>query len=121
MTLDTKARATSQRLIARFGKSISFTSVTDGAYNPATGSAMPTEVIFGIKAIIEQFGRYGEAFSAGLIREGDRKITFAALGLPFTPKPGDKVTFDGDTLTVLTATPTYSGEMVALYMVHGRK
>ena len=121
MTLDVTARATALRLIAKFVKGVSYTSVTDGTYDPATSSVSPSEVVVSLKAIIEEFGRYGDGYSSGLIRAGDKKVTFAASGLTFVPKQGDKVAFDGDTLTVLNVTPTFSGELVAIYMVHGRK
>lgn len=121
MTLDIKARATALRLIAKFGKSVAYTTVSAGTYNPATGSVVSTGSTSTVKAVIEDYKLYGEAFTAGLIRAGDRKITFAASGIAFNPKTGDKVTFDGDVYEVLDVTPTYSGEQIALYAVHGRK
>lgn len=121
MTLDVKARATALRLIAKFGKAVSYVSVTDGAYDPETGSVTPVETANSIKALIESYSLRGDGFTSGLIREGDRKITFAASGIAFTPKAGDKVTFDSETFAVLNVGPTYSGELVAIYAVHGRK
>ena len=122
MTLDVKARALALRLIGKFGKSVTYTTVATGSYSPATGAVALSEVAYIIKAVIELFGRhYGDGFMTGLVLEGDRKISFAAQGLAFVPKPGDKVTFDGDTFTALAVSPVYSGELVALYAVHGRK
>lgn len=121
MTLDVKARATALRLIAKLGKAVSYVSVTDGVYDPATGSVVPTEAASSIKAVIESYKMMGDGFTSGLIRESDRKITFAASGITFTPKTGDKVTFDTETFAVLSVDPTYSGDLVAIYAVHGRK
>ena len=52
MTLDVKARATAVRLIAKFGKAVSYVSVTDGVYDPATGAVTPTETTSSIKATL---------------------------------------------------------------------
>ena len=121
MTLDVKARATALRLITKFGKAVSYVSVTDGVYDPATGAVSPTEVSSSIKALIVSYSLRGDGFTSGLIREGDRKITFAASGIVFSPKVGDKVSFDSETFAVLNVSPTYSGELVAIYTVRGRK
>ena len=123
MTLDVKARATALRLIAKLGKTVGYISVADGIYDPATGAAVPTEVTYGVKAIVEDFTyrNAGAGFSAGLVREGDKKITIAASGLTFTPKAGDKFTVDSVVFEVLNTRQTYSGELIALFDIHGRK
>lgn len=121
MTLDTKARATALRLVAKYGKSVTYISLSDGTYDTSMGAATPVETSYTIKAVIEPYKAHSDGFSSGVVREGDRKISFAASGLAFTPKAGDKITVDGESLAVLRTTPIYSGELVALYYVHGRK
>lgn len=123
MTLDARARATAARLMAKYAKSVTYTSMVAGAYNPATGTVTQTETAYPIKALIEDFGfrNAGAGFVLGLIREGDKQITIAALGLAFVPQTGDKVTSDGVTYTATNIKATYSGELVALYIVHGRQ
>ena len=123
MNLDVTARATALRLIARLGKTAGYISVTDGIYNPATGAAVPTETTYSVKAIVEEisYRSVGAGFMAGLVREGDKKIIVAASGVTFTPKTGDKFNVDGVIYEVLNFRTTYSGELVALFEVHGRR
>ncbi len=121
MTMDVKARATALRLIAKFGKGVTYTSVSDGTYSPDTGSVTPSETPSSIKALISAYDKHGDGFASGAVRESDRKVMFAASGLTFTPKQGDKVTIDSDVFTVLDVKQIYSGELVAIYELHGRK
>jgi hypothetical protein len=123
MTLDITARALALRLIAKNGKSITYIDVIDGVYDPATGSAAPTETSYQLKGIVEDYSyrSAGAGFAAGLVREGDKHITIAASGLVFTPQAGDRVTVDGTTYAALNVKAVYSGELVAIYEVHGRQ
>ena len=123
MTLDARARATALRQILKYGKTLVYTVMTDGVYDPATGTATPSETTYTIKAVVEDYSyrSAGAGFQAGLIRDGDKQITIAAQGLLFIPKAGDKINVDGTIYTALNLKSTYSGEQIALYVVHGRQ
>jgi hypothetical protein len=123
MTLNTRARATALRLIDKYGKTVTYTHAVDGVYDPATGSAAPTETTYTIKAVVEDYTlrQAGAGFQSGLIRDGDKQITIPAQGITFTPLAGDKVTVDGITYTALNIKVTYGGEDAAIHVVHGRQ
>ena len=121
MTLDVKARSTASRLIAKFGKSVTHTSITTGTYDPATGSSSLTSAAASVRAVVEDYSLQasGAAFQSGLIISGDKKITMAAQGA-VKPKPGDTFTVDGVVYAIVRVTETWSGELVALYECQGR-
>lgn len=114
--LDTKFRALSNRLIDKYGKSVTLTSVTNGAYNPATGTSAKTTATSTVKAIVEDYSLHssGVGFQTGLIKAGDKKVTIAALGIT-KPKPSDTVTIDAVVWNIVRVVETWSGEQIAVY------
>jgi len=122
--LDTRARATVLRLLQKYGKSITYTSVADGVYDPASGTTSAASLTFTLKAMVEDytFRSSGGSFDRGdLVRHDDKRATIAASGLTFTPKAGDRVTVDGVDFVVANVKPNYSGERVASWDVHIRE
>ena len=117
---DTRARATALRMIAKYGKAITFTSITAGSYDPATGAATPTSAAVTIKAVVDDYSA-GAIFQAGgMILSGDKKFTIAASALTTKPKPGDTITLDSVVFALTRITETWSGEQIALYECQGR-
>ena len=114
--LDTKFRALSNRLIDKYGKSVTLTSVTNGAYNPATGTSAKTTATSTVKAIVEDYNLHssGVGFQTGLIKAGDKKVTIAALGIT-KPKPSDTITIDTVAWNIVRVVETWSGEQIAVY------
>jgi hypothetical protein len=114
--------ATALRLLTKYGKSVTFTRVTQGAYDPATSTAPTTTTSTAVKALVEDYNKQtdGAAFVNGLVLEGDKKVTVAATALGFTPTPGDQVGFDGGVLTVKNVKATFAGEVAATYELHVR-
>lgn len=121
--LDIKARALAQRLVSKYGKSIVYSDTADGTYDPNTSTSTPGSTSYPIKGIVEDysFRTAGAGFTAGLLREGDKQITLAALDVVFLPQAGDKITVDGAIYTAMNVKNTYSGELVAAYVVHARQ
>lgn len=119
MTLDTRARATADKLLDKFGKSITLTSIVEGSYDPATGDmGAGTTTSTTHTAIIKDYN--GIDFISGVVQAGDRKIMIAALGAP-TPQPADKVTIDSEVYQVIAVRYVWSGELPALYELQVRK
>jgi len=114
--LDAKFRALSDKLIDKYGKSVTLTSVTNGAYNPATGTSAKTTATSTVKAIVEDYSLHssGVGFQTGLIKAGDKKVTIAALGIT-KPKPSDTVTIDAVVWNIVRVVETWSGEQIAVY------
>ena len=121
MTLDAKMRPLATKLVAKNGKSVTLTSITVGAYDPATGAATPTSTPATVKAVVSDYStrRDGAGFTAGLILSGDKKFSIAAEGIT-KPKPGDTITLDGVVYAVVRVTETWSGELVALFDIQAR-
>lgn len=115
MTLDATARATAQRLLKQFGKDCAIVRVTEGEYDPATGSASTTETTYPIKAYLDQPNR--QELAGGLVTVGDEVAIFAALGLAIEPQLLDKLTVDGTDRTIKMVSRTWSGAQVALWRV----
>jgi len=115
--LDTRFRALATRLINKYGKSITLTSVTTGSYNPATGSVTNTTSAASVKALVED---YKTGFADGLVKIGDKKFTVAAIDLSSSPKPGDTITLGSATYSVIRVIETWSGEQIASYELQGR-
>lgn len=119
MTLDTRARATADKLLDKFGKSVTLTSIIEGSYDPTTGemgAGATTSTMH--TAIIKDYN--GIDFISGVVQAGDRKVMIAALGAP-TPQPADKITIDNEVYQVISVRYIWSGELPALYEMQVRK
>ena len=116
--LDKTARRAALSLIAKYGKSITLTTVTAGAYNPSTGVSTPTEVAATVKAIIEEYN--GWAIANNLVEAGDKKVSIAASALAARPSPTDKLTIDGKIYTIVSVKAYSSGTQDALYELQAR-
>ncbi len=119
MTLDTKARATSDRLIGKFGKSVTLTRVVEGTYDPSTGDmAAGSTTTQTVAALVKDFN--GIELLSGAIQAGDRKVSIAALNAT-EPQIGDTMTVDTLVYNVLAVKSIWSGEKVAIYELQVRK
>lgn len=115
MTLDTKARATAQKLLAKFGKTCAFKSVTTGAYDPATGAIGSTFTTYIVKLYLDQPNKTD--LQGGMVTTNDQVAIFAATGLPVAPELNDLITLDGRDQVVKMVSRVWSGEKVAMWRV----
>ena len=120
MTQDATARATAERLIARFGKAITLRRAAR-TYDPATGKTTDTTQDFLVK--ISPPDRFRENLVDGeLVRSGDLQAFMAAKGAPVVPEQTtDKAIIDGVPWTLVRVDPVFSGEQAAFYTLHMRK
>lgn len=120
-SLDTKFRKLATDLIAKNGKSVTYTSITAGGYNPASGSSGSTAIAVTVKVLVEDYSLHssGAGFSTGLILSGDKKFSIAAVGLT-KPKPGDTITLDGVIFIIVRVTETWSGELISIFECQAR-
>jgi hypothetical protein len=111
---------TADELLAEFGQACSLGSVTDGAYDPATGEAAPATTTHAITAAIFA---YPQRFVDGtLIRVGDKRALVSPVGLTVDPKPGDTLTdAAGKVYQVIDAKPTAPAGTVVLWTLQVRK
>ncbi len=119
MTFDATARATAERLIRDFGKSVTLLRVTR-AYDPATGKTADTVEEFAAKVSPPE--RFREALIDGtLVKAGDLRAHLPAEGLDLVPEPArDRILIDGKPWSLLRVDPVVSGEQTAFYTLHLR-
>lgn len=117
--LDGPLRAVAKNVMRRFGAEGTIEYVGTGTYNPTTGTASSdVDKTLTAKGLVE---RYTSAEIDGtLVLRGDLKWTVAALGID-APRPNDLVTIDEKRHTVISVSPTWSGEEVALYALQLRR
>lgn len=116
--LDSTMRALATSLIGEFGKSISFVSVTLGAYNEDTSIAAKTETSYTVTAIIEPAKprRFDDQTDAA-----DTKVTVAAADLSVSPKRGDVLIIDSVRSRIIEPIPVFSGAQAALWELWVRR
>lgn len=121
--LDNELGPLALELIEEFGKLVQYTKVSEGEYDPETGSATPSGEPVDVKAIVEDYDLQGSGagFAAGLIETGDKKLTLAGASFDEEPTPSDIFGIDGEDFTILNVKNVYSGELVALYVCQARK
>lgn len=101
------------------GASVTITTVTAGAYNPATGAATPTTTTTAVTAIIEEYD--GAELTAGLGAAGDKKISVPAAQLSAIPSPSDSAAVGGVTYAVIGVRTEEAGGVPILYVLRCRK
>lgn len=118
--LDDKLRLTAKSQISKFGKSVTYTSVTR-TRNDTTGETEETSTVHS-EILATPPASYAISLQDGSgIQQGDVRMSFAALDLPFTPTTKDRVTFDTLVWRVIRITPIYSGELQALWTLQLRQ
>lgn len=127
-SLDKFMPTLADKLLTKYGKQITITTNTLGAYDPtASGPSSSTSVSQTCACIIEEFPDALRTLGDGIIKDsdsvidGDKKVMVAAKNLTFIPKSGDRVTVDGQIYNIIGSGSQYSGELVAYYSYHVRK
>lgn len=121
--LDLELPELAAELIDEFGTEVAYSIFGEAVYNTATAkSVAPETPVPGVKAVVEDYSLQGsgQAFAAGLVESGDKKLTTAAVYFTTEPTPGDKFGFDGKLYTVLNVKTVYSGQLPCLYEIQGR-
>lgn len=120
--LDAPLRSVSTRLINKFGKRVTlkYQSITAGSYDPAKRKPHTSEITETVKAIIEPVGLVGAPGSGQQANAltSDLQLSIAAKGLSAAPKAKDAVAIDGLDYEVQKVDPIYSGQQVAIYVMH---
>lgn len=120
MTLDTTARKLADNLTNRFGKTVTLRRVTQTTYDPLAGTGgadnpasdntvkvtPPTDFMF-------------KKIDGTLIKEGDQVVSLPALNTPFEPDQStDTIVMDGSEWQIRQIGRLWSGELVAMYILH---
>jgi hypothetical protein len=114
-----KTAATAARLLLKFGRAVTLTRVTPGAYDPATGApgTGTTATHAGTAALFE----YQQKDIDGThIRMGDQRA-YIAPGLAVTPQTGDTLTIGSDVWSVIASRPLSPAGIVVLHEAQVRR
>lgn len=103
-------------MIAEFGQTVTFTQVTEGAYDVNTSSNTITETNYPVKAVLLPYKVQAIA-SSDLIQQGDMKILVSPKQLSgsvmVVANPQDKVTVNSELWVIVNVKPLYpAGELV---------
>lgn len=117
--LDAEMRDTAKELADELGKPVTITRETS-SFDPSTGDTTTTTTDYNANAAPpEQFNL--DKVDGTLVQAGDVILAVPAKGLSISPNTSDKAKFDGDTYTIASVRPRYSGEQVALWELQLRK
>jgi len=111
---DDEIAQTAKDTIAEFGASVTLIRVSEGSYDPATGTTTNTETSEALKAVVEDYTPWELQNGLGVV--GGKKFTCAALGLTI-PLLTDKITLGTDTFLIAKNETTYSGSIPILYVL----
>lgn len=115
----TATRATAERLLERFGRSVSLrrTTVSGGdAWNPGGGTA--TTVNHAATAVVTEYD--AREIDGTLIRREDRRVILSTEGLSVTPATSDKVVVGATVYAIVNVAPLEPGGTVVLYEIQAR-
>jgi hypothetical protein len=98
MTLATSLRATASKLMAKFGGTATIRRVTNGTYNPVTGTASESTSDTTVKGVVEDVNAREVN---DLVQAGDRRLTIAAADVNAAPTTSDRIIISGVTYQVV--------------------
>jgi hypothetical protein len=104
-------------LTQRAGIVISYTKRGAATFNPETGKATSTDVVYSVRAFVRN---YSPREIMGLLAAGDREVRLAAKDLPFTPAKGDTVAVGSDSFRVFAINKIGGGSVDLIYILSVR-
>lgn len=113
--LDTRARETARSLLLGYGKVCTLKKLTNGAYDPETGTVTQTPASHTVHAYLDVPNR--TELAAGLVSASDEVAIFAASETTVEPVVGDMLTVDSRDRLIKMVSRTWSGEQVALWRI----
>lgn len=105
-------RLLSPRTAGGYGAPLALSSVTHGAYDPATGSASETVTVYSGSGLRESYD--AKDIDGTMIRSGDARLIVSPVQLSGADMPtittSDRVTFDNTVYKVVQVSPwNYAG------------
>lgn len=105
-----------QELLAQYGQPAVYMVEKAGDYNPATAMQENDQKRFPINIVFVKLGRYDVDDQSGSNIVRKRRAYCAGADMTVVPLPGHSlITKDGQTYSVTTVSPTFSGRLVALW------
>ena len=90
--LDKKMTQLAKKLLQKFGKSATYTKVSQGVYDPATSTVSNTTLEYPITVWVDDVSSFD--IQSGLASVGDVKILISSLELVVNVSSGDKIAFE---------------------------
>jgi hypothetical protein len=107
------------RLVQRHGSTLTLHKVSEGTYNPATGS------LTGVSEVEYEVTGYMYDAVVGIdannVARGTKKLVIPALGLTVEPDDGDYVSGLGDKVHIVGVATHYSSGLAVLYICEVRE
>lgn len=113
MTLDARMRSLATNLLQSYGKQVTFKRITQGAYDPTTGSVAVTTSSSTIHTILQNPDE--TQLASGQYRIDQVIAMLSAEELGFEPTPNDKINIDGADWNISMVSFISSGEQNAVY------
>jgi len=111
--LDSRARATAERMIAAYGKAMTLRRQVAGTYDATTGAAAVTNTDYAVVGVLGAPSK--TMLDTNAAQSSDMGVLLAASALTVVPLVGDDLVADGVTWEIIAVRATYSGELVAVY------
>ena len=114
--LDTRMRALANRLIPKYGATLTYTSTTPAAYTNGAGWGSASTSTDSIVGVVSNFDQ--NLIDNSNIKNGDLKIIIDAQAIDdasITPSTDDTITLNSVVYQVVSVTPIPSGELNAAY------
>jgi hypothetical protein len=115
-----RLRDSALRMINKSGKTIVFASVVVGTYDKSTSKVASVTTPYTIKAVIADSNKT-ELINGTLVQRNEKKFLVAALALSVDPKPNDTITHDNHVYSILSASPTYCGELAVTFDIVAKR
>lgn len=119
--LDSAVRAAAKNVYRTFGKTMTLRRETGSAYDPATGSNVPTYTTYSVKGRVEDYE--DRLIDGTLVKSGDRRVTFPAAGLTSGVEPltTDQWVIGATTYAIVRVKATDATDEVAMWELQVRK
>jgi hypothetical protein len=111
-----KYLAITSKAMSQHGKTCTYTTVTEGAYNIETGSATNPETAHTVR-MYKKHIRASQYNFPNMIGRDSALFYLANNNLSFVPAPKDKITFDSITYTVDSVVEHAADGLVVLYKI----
>lgn len=113
-----RAKATAERLIARFGQAMTLT-VPGATTGPAWDSTPGAPVTHTCTGCVLDYSVYER--NDALIQAGDRKVLLSTDGLSVVPDPAHWITVGGQDMAIIKVAPLNPGGTTVLYELQVRR
>ena len=113
-----RAAATAIRLLDKYGQSATVTRVTEGQYDPSTGTVEQVEQAFPCMAVVVP---YNIAQVDGALVQSTDMQAYVSPYITATPEPGDTLTLaNGKNYTIVRSSPLAPAGTVVLHQLQVR-